>query len=103
MGIASLRASTIFLGLMIVGHASFASGRERPQSPSGLARELSEKLQTCPRDEREDLLIEILDHWLGPDGKPMIPVMLGMLDDKTPPPKPARPPFPFRDQGLFRV
>lgn len=87
MGIASLRASTIFLGLMIVGHASFASGRERPQSPSGLARELSEKLQTCPRDEREDLLIEILDHWLGPDGKPMIPVMLGMLDDKTPPPK----------------
>ena len=44
MGIASLRAGVIFLGLMIVGHASFAVGREQPQSPTDLVREGVEPL-----------------------------------------------------------
>ena len=81
------RMVVIFLSLIIVGHASFAIGQEQPQSPTDLVRELTDKLRTCPRDERENLSIEILDYWLGPDGKPMIPTLLGMLDDKTPPPK----------------
>ena len=87
MSIASLRMGVIFLSLIIVGHASFAIGQEQPQSPTDLVQELTDKLRTCPRDERENLSIEILDYWLGPDGKPMIPTLLGMLDDKTPPPK----------------
>ena len=87
ISVAVVRVAAICLGLIVVGHASFAIGQEQPQSPTDLVRELTDKLRTCPRDERENLLIEILDYWLGPDGKPMIPTLLGMLDDKTPPPK----------------
>ena len=87
ISVAVVRVVAICLGLIIVGHSSFAIGQEQPQSPTDLVRELTDKLRTCSRDEREDVLIEILDYWLGPDGKPMIPTMLGMLDDKTPPPK----------------
>ena len=82
-----VRVVAICLGLIVVGHASFAIGQEQPQSPTDLIRELTDKLRTCPRDGRVDLLIEILDHRLGPVGKPMIPTMVGMLDDKTPPRK----------------
>ena len=87
MGIASLRVGVIFWGLMIVGHASFAIGQEQPQSPTDLVRELSDQLRTCSRDERDDLLVKSDYPSLGPDGKPLIPILLGMLEDKTPPAK----------------
>lgn len=85
--VAVARAIATCIGLLIVCQSTFAIGQEQPQSPIDLVVDLTDKLRTCPRDEREDLLIEILDCWLGPDGKPMIPILLGMLDDKTPPPK----------------
>ena len=44
-------------------------------------------MRACSRDERDDLLVKSDYPSLGPDGKPLIPILLGMLDDKTPPPK----------------
>ena len=87
MGIAFVRVIVIIYGLSIVCHSSFGICQEQPQSPTDLVRELTDRLRTVFATRREDLLIEILDYWLGPDGKPMIPILLGMLDDKTPPPK----------------
>lgn len=87
ISLAVVRVVAICFGLIVGGHASFAIGQQQPQSPTDLVRELNDKLRTCPRDGRDNLLIEFLDYFLGPDGKPMIPTLFGVLEDTPPPPK----------------
>lgn len=84
VSIAVVRRVAISFALIVVCHSSFAIARDLPKSPTALVQELTDKLRVCAYEERDDLLMEIDDYDLGPDGKPLIPILMEMLRDKTP-------------------
>ena len=68
---------------MCVFQLSIASAQKTEQSPAEIATALRERLRTATHEEREDVLTDIDDAHLGPDGKPLIPVLLELLKENV--------------------
>jgi hypothetical protein len=73
--------------LIVVCRSPLAIAQDQSENPTDLVQRLTGELRTCPSDKRSDLLIEIGECGLGPDGKPLIPILLDMLGDVAPPRK----------------
>ena len=75
--------AAICFALTVLCFTSFATAQPQPKSPDDIVAKMIKSLQTCTYDEREDVFVEI-DGNLGPDGKPLIPILMEMLRDTTP-------------------